>query len=63
MLSFNGQDLIPDSDPLSPPDQYRTRQELLDYIQYLRSSRKSHRDDRTKTTKELPDKNGALENM
>ena len=63
MSSSNGQDLLADSDPLSPPDQHSTRQELLDYIQYLQSSRNSYRDELTKTTKELQDMSEALENL
>lgn len=63
MSSFNGQDLLSDSDPLSPPDQHSTRQELLDYIQYLQGSRNSYKDNLTKTKKHLQDKNETLENL
>lgn len=63
MSSSNGQDLPADSDPLCPPGKHSTRQELLDYIQYLQGSRNSYRDNLTKTTKELQDKNEALENL
>lgn len=63
MSSLNAQDLLADSDPISPPDQHSTRQELLDYIQCLQSSRNSNMDDLSKTTKDLQDKNEALENL